>query len=205
LFKSAVSLYTTANVLLLGVLAAPAVVAWFAGAERIAKAAVGGITPLTQAFYPRINFLLTQDRDAASRTARMSVLITVGSALAIGLVLLIGAPFLVRLLLGPGFSQTVPVLRLLSALPPLIAVSNVLGIQWMVPLRLDRQFNWIIAGAGLLNLLLALILVPISGQMGMAVSVVIAELVVTAAMILVLRTRRLDPWSAEIQKVEVAA
>jgi len=75
----------------------------------------------------------------------------------------------------------------------------------MVPLRLDRQFNWIIAGAGLLNLLLALILVPISGQMGMAVSVVIAELVVTAAMILVLRTRRLDPWSAEIQKVEVAA
>jgi PST family polysaccharide transporter len=205
LFKSAVSLYTTANVLLLGVLAAPAVVAWFAGAERIAKAAVGGITPLTQAFYPRINFLLTQDRDAASRTARMSVLITVGSALAIGLVLLIGAPFLVRLLLGPGFSQTVPVLRLLSALPPLIAVSNVLGIQWMVPLRLDRQFNWIIAGAGLLNLLLALILVPISGQMGMAVSVVIAELVVTAAMILVLRTRRLDPWSAESQKVEVAA
>jgi polysaccharide transporter, PST family len=113
LFKSAVSLYTTANVLLLGILARPSEVAWFAGAEKIAKAAAGGVTPITQAFYPRINYLLAKDRPHAKRAAQMSVLVTIGSGLALGIPAWVAAPWLVRLLLGSGFDKAVPVLRLL--------------------------------------------------------------------------------------------
>lgn len=194
LFRSAVSLYTTANVLLLGVLAAPAVVAWFAGAEKISKAATGAVNPITQAFYPQINHLLAKDRTRAAQTARVSVVLTVGAGLAIGGATLIAAPALVRLLLGAGFAASIPVLRLLALLPPLIAGSNVLGIQWMLPLRLDREFNVIIILAGLINVLLAVELVPHWQQFGMAASAVFAEVFVTGAMILVLRRRRLVPW-----------
>jgi PST family polysaccharide transporter len=204
-FKSAVSMYTTANVLLLGALAAPAVVAWFAGAEKIAKAATGALTPLTQAFYPRIAYLMAKDRGDATRTARISVVMTVGSGLVLGLALFLAAPSLVHVLLGVGFSEAVPVLRVLSVLPPLLAASNILGIQWMLPLRLDRQFNWIIAGAGFINIALAFGLVPRAGQMGMAISVVIAEAIATGAMIVVLRCRRLDPWSAQPREDAIAA
>jgi PST family polysaccharide transporter len=110
----------------------------------------------------------------------------------------------VRLLLGKGFSNSIPVLRLLSILPALIAVSNVLGIQWMLPLRLDKEFNTIILSAGALNLILALLLTPRYHQMGMAVSVVFAEMLVTVSIVLFLRRRKLDPW-AEIQRAEEAA
>lgn len=194
LFRSAVSLYTTANVLLLGVLAAPAVVAWFAGAEKIAKAATGAVNPITQAFYPQINHLMAKDRAEAAQAARVSVLFTIGAGLFIGGVTFLAAPLLVRLLLGAGFGASIPVLRLLALLPPLIAGSNVLGIQWMLPLRLDREFNVIIILAGLLNVLLALELVPRWHQLGMAASAVFAEALVTGAMILILRRRRLVPW-----------
>src|SRR5579883_754217 len=50
LYRSAVSLYTTANVLILGLLCPATVVAYYAGAERISKWVVVGLQPITQAF-----------------------------------------------------------------------------------------------------------------------------------------------------------
>ncbi|HTF67825.1 MAG TPA: oligosaccharide flippase family protein, partial [Edaphobacter sp.] len=205
MLKGAVSLYTTGNVVLLGLLAGPNVVAIFAGAEKIANAAASGVNPIAQAFYPRISYLVAKDRRNAPRIARLSLLMTVGSGLLLGLTLLIGAPFLVHMLLGARFDQVVPVLRVLSVLPPLIAASSVLGIQWMLPLRLDKQFNWIILAAGVVNILLSICLVPRYGQMGMASSVIVAEMIVTGSLIFVLRHRRLDPWSEQPQQEEAIA
>jgi PST family polysaccharide transporter len=204
LFKSATSLYTTANVLLLGLIASPAAVAWFAGAEKISKAATGTISPLNNTFYPRIAHLMAHDKTEATRFGRLSVWMTVGMGATAAIVLFAVAPWLVRVLLGKGFSNSVPVLRLLSILPVLISVSNVLGIQWMLPLRLDKQFNTIILSAGALNLVLALLLTPRYHQMGMAVSVVFAEMLVTVSIVAFLRRRKLDPW-AEVVEVEEAA
>lgn len=196
LFRSAVSLYTTANVLLLGALQPPTVVALFAGAEKLAKAAVSGTAPVTQAFYPRISYLMKSDKEGAQKTAKASAMLTIGIGIATGLVLLFGAPLLVHVLLGKGFVGSIPVLRLFALLPPVIATSNLLGVQWMLPLRLDKSFNIIIAGAGAANLVLAFIFAPRFGQMGMAFSVVIAEILVTTAMFAVLRLKNLDPWSS---------
>ena len=196
LFRSAVSLYTVANVLLLGFLAAPAVVAWFAGAEKIARVASSAIVPASQAFYPRIIHLLADDPRKAARTMLHSVWLTLGIGSAAGGALLVLAPWLVRILLGPGYERSVPLVRLFAVLPPLIAGSNLLGIQWMLPHRLDRQFNWIIVLAGIFNIAAALVLVPLYQQTGMAVSVVLAEIAVTGAMAVVLWRRRMTPWTA---------
>ncbi len=123
-------------------------------------------------------------------------MLTIGIGIATGLVLLFGAPLLVHVLLGKGFVGSIPVLRLFALLPPVIATSNLLGVQWMLPLRLDKSFNIIIAGAGAANLVLAFIFAPRFGQMGMAFCVVIAEILVTTAMFAVLRLKNLDPWSS---------
>jgi polysaccharide transporter, PST family len=196
LLKSSVTLYTTANVLILGVLAAPTVVAWYAGAEKITKAAVGGIGPMAQAFYPRINHLFASDKARAAQTLRISAWFMLGIGIAAGLTLFVGAPVLVRLLLGPGFERSIPALRILALLPPMMSASNLLGIQWMLPLRMDREFNVIILLAGVLNVVLALILARRYGSIGMAISVACAETLVTAGAFFALRRRRLDPWSA---------
>jgi PST family polysaccharide transporter len=195
LFRSAVSLYTTGNVLLLGVLAPAQVVAWFAGAERITKACTSVFGPITQTFYPRINSLLKSDPDAAKRMAKVSAQCTIGIGVAIGLGLFTLSPFIVRVALGHGFLPAVIVLRWLSVLPPLIAASTVLGIQWMLPLRLDSAYTKIIVAGGLLNILLAIWLVPRYQEKGMAMSVAAAELLVTIAVYTVLRLRKADPWS----------
>ena len=50
-------LYIQANTLVLSALASPAIVAFFGGAERIIRAAINLLQPLTQAFLPRLSFL----------------------------------------------------------------------------------------------------------------------------------------------------
>ena len=200
-FRSAVGLYTAGNVLLIGFLATPAVVASFAGAEKISRVAASSIVPVTQAFYPRIIHLLAHDSRTATRTMLQSVWLTLGIGCGTGVALFACAPWLVRALLGPGFERSVPLVRLFASLPPLVAGSNLLGIQWMLPLRLDRQFNCIIVAAGGLNVLAAVLLVPHFQETGMTVSVVLSELAVTGAMMVVLWRRRLVPWNVVPRQV----
>ncbi|ADW20930.1 flippase [Thermus scotoductus] len=194
-FRSAVSLYTLGNTFILGLFAPPQVVGYYAGAEKISKAVLGLLSPVSQALYPRLSHLVRRAPAEAARLARLGLWTMGLSGLFLGLLVFALAPFLVRLFLGEGYDPAVLALRLLAFLVPLIALSNVLGIQWMLPLGLDRPFNAIIVGAGLFNLGLALLLAPRLFHVGMALAVVVSELFVTLGMWLYLKRSRQDPFA----------
>jgi PST family polysaccharide transporter len=99
----------------------------------------------------------------------------------------------VPILLGAKFHASITIMQILSPLPFLIAVSNVLGIQIMIPFKHDVAFALILVAAGLLNLGMASLLAPHWQGNGMAVSVAFSELLVTAAMFWYLGRRRLLP------------
>lgn len=191
-FRAAVSLYTSANILILGLLVSPTAAAYFGGAERLVKGVVGILYPVSQAVFPRMNSLLYDDPTKAKRLAQISLYILLFGSTGLALLVFFLAPDIVLLILGPGYEAAIPLMQVLSLLIPLIAVSNVLGIQWMLPLRLDRAFNTIVVAAGLINLGLILFLVPRYGTTGMAWSVVISETFVTLGMYIALRLRGLD-------------
>ncbi len=193
-FRSVVSLYTTANVLLVGLFLPPAQVALYAGAEKLTKALIPMWDPFSRLFLPRFSYLLEKSPREASRLARR----VGGAMLLLGLaaagVLVFASPFLVRVLLGPGYEGTVPLMRVLAWLLPLIALSNFLGIQWMLAQRMDRPFNAVIFIAGLLNVSLALLVVPRHGALGMAWVVLLSETWVTGAMLTYLWWKGRLPW-----------
>ncbi|WP_036200056.1 oligosaccharide flippase family protein [Meiothermus ruber] len=196
-FRSAVSLYTVGNVFILGLFLPPQQVALYAGAERLTKAVLGMVEPINRLFFPRLSHLVVHaPRDAAQLARRLIFLmgfVGLGGALLVAVL----APLIVHLLLGSGYEGAVPIMRVLAFLLPLVALSNALGIQWMLALGLDRAFNSIILFAGLLNLLLALLLVPGMGFIGMAYVVVAVEMFVTGAMGLYLWRNGKAPWQME--------
>ena len=199
LFRGSASLYTTGNAFILGLFVSPQLVGYYAGAEKISKAFLGLLNPIGQAMYPRMSHLVYHAQDRAARLARIGVAVMGTAGVAIGALVFLMAPLIVRLTLGKGFAPAVPVLRILSLLVPSIAFSNVLGIQWMLPLGLDRAFNTIILLAGLINLSLAVALAPLYADLGMAWAVVVAEIFVSASMYLLLRARKLDPLSYAVE------
>jgi PST family polysaccharide transporter len=205
LFRSSVSLYTAGNAFILGLFVSPEFVGYYAGAEKISRAFVGILNPISQTLYPRLSHLVSSAQDRAARLARISIVMMGGAGATIGLAIFLLAPVIVHTVLGAHFGASIPVLRVLALLVPLVAIGNVLGIQWMLPLGMDSAFNKIIVTAGLINLSLALFLAPIYKDMGMAWAVVIAETFVSLTIYIVLRSRKLDPLSYQfVPKTEVA-
>jgi PST family polysaccharide transporter len=137
LFDTAISLYTVANTLILGLFAPPQLVRYYAGAEKINKAFIGLLGPMSQALYPRFSHLVHSSRDKATLLDRVSFYGYRCSANGVSC-FPVGTAFSAHFV-GAWFEPAIPVLRLLSLMIPFIAVGNLLGVQWMLPLGL-RSF-----------------------------------------------------------------
>src|SRR5206468_11821353 len=111
LFRSAETLYTMGNAFILGLFAAPALVGYFAAAEKISRAVFGLFNPVRESLYPRLSHLVQKSPHQARRLARWGVAVTGSGGLVLGIIVFTFAPFLVRVLLGNGFQPAVNVLR----------------------------------------------------------------------------------------------
>ena len=70
LYRGSLTLYTTANTLILGFLSTPLSVAYYAAGEKINNVLLNGGTPVTQALFPKMSYLTVNDPQAARRIAR---------------------------------------------------------------------------------------------------------------------------------------
>lgn len=178
---TAASLYTSFNVVLLGLFVPSARVAHFATPERIVRTSMQVLAPVAAAVYPRLNYLQSLgERERAKRllTIAVAVVGAGGVVLAIGLAVLAGP--ILRILFGSAYvTEGVPVMRVLVLIIPLQILGAVAG-TWLMTLRHDRLVVWIVVRAGILNVALGCVLAPLFGPVGMAWSVVAAEL--TAAL-----------------------
>jgi polysaccharide transporter, PST family len=186
---AAVNLYTTSNAFLLGLLTNNSVVGYFTSAERLLRAVHGALTPVTQAIYPHIAALAAKSRDLALAFIQKSLrwLALVSFVESVGLLLL--ARPLVHLVLGAQFAPSEALVRWMSFLPLLVAVSNVLGIQTMLTFGMQREFSRILLISGLLNIALMFPLVFLFAARGAAVSVLATECSVTTMMWILLKRR----------------
>jgi polysaccharide transporter, PST family len=192
----AVSLYGMGNSFLLGLFVSPQAVGFYAGAEKITHALMRLLVPIHQSLYPRLSHLAHHDRPVANRLAGLSLLLMSSMGAVMSLAAFFGAPWAVQIILGKNFAASVPVLRIMAPLPFLDAVSTMLGVLWMLPLRMDRQFNKVVLAAGALNIGLAVALAPRFAQLGMASAVVIVEAFVAVTLYVTLHRKGLNPLSA---------
>jgi len=182
-FRSAESLYGVGNAFILGLFAPPSAVGYFASAEKISRAIFGLLNPIRESLYPRMSSLAHRSPQSAASLLRIGVLITVSGGVLLGASVFLFAPMLIGVLMGQAFRPAVTVLRILSVLPVLMAITHSTGLQWLLPLGRDKDVNRIILCAGALNVALAVILAPGFAQVGMAVAVVCAEMFVSVCMI----------------------
>ncbi len=180
--RVAISFYTALVPLMLGWIAGPVAVANFSLADKLRTAAQALLSPLSQALFPRMSHLFTNDAQAAFSLLKRSALFVLIVAGSISLMLWGLSNWLVLVLAGPGFEQAAKVLRWIAFLPLLIGFSNLLGVQIMVPKKLNRPFNVILTTAGLTSLFILWPLVTVRQEVGAAQTLLITETLVTASM-----------------------
>lgn len=193
LSKLAIGCYTSLVPVILGTVAGTTAVAYFSLADKVRAAAQSLLTPIAQAMYPRLSHLYVSDVAAARKLARRALWLTILVAGGASLLLFIAAAPLIGLFGGSGYEDSVRVLHLMALLPLVIGLSNVFGVQIMLPNRLTRSFNVIVGAAAGLGLTFVWPLAAYRGAQGAAAAILLVELFVTAAMALYL-SRRPDLW-----------
>jgi PST family polysaccharide transporter len=186
-----INLYTTSNVFILGLFAPATVVGYFAAADKIRMAFQGILSPMSQSVFPYVNNLLNDsyERFISFNKKLFKIALTVGTIISITLFLL--SEPLVHIILGKGYEPSVLVLRIIAWLPLVIFLSNVLGIQTMLPMNKQKGFAIILFFAAMINLILSFILVPKYFEIGTAISVLATEIFVTMAFFVVIKKNRI--------------
>lgn len=193
LSMGSVSLYTVGNAFILGLLTNHTVVGYYTAAERIVRAIVGLISPISQAAYPRFSKMAAESENSVLYWARKGLFLQSGLGLASSVSIFVGAPVIVQIILGAEYQPSVSVMRLLAALPLINGIGSSFGRFILIPFRKDSARFFVFSIAGLINLTLAFLFTPIWLANGMALAVLVSEIFVTCCFVLYSRANGLSP------------
>lgn len=182
LSTASVSLFTNSNVTILGIVAGPKAVGYFSSALLMVRAVQGIYQPASQVFFSKISHAFEHDLQGGMEVFRKILIWQGSSVLVISALMFAFGPDVLVLMLGKDFDAAQPLVRWLSFLVFFVGLSNVFGIQGMLPLGYNAQFTRILLGSGLINMLSVAPMAYMWGALGVAVAVVITELCITMRM-----------------------
>lgn len=186
-----INLYTTSNVFILGLFASANVVGYYAAADKIRFAFQGVLSSMSQSLFPFVNKLLTESyvKFISFNRKLFKIALIIGAIISV-LLFLFAAP-IVRIVFGNEYQSSILVLKIIAWLPLVIFLSNVLGIQTMLPLNKQRSFSLILFFAAMINLILSFILVPKYFEIGTSISVLVTEIFVTSSFYIFIKRNKI--------------
>lgn len=186
-----INLYTTSNVFILGLFAPSSVVGYYSAADKVRIAFQGILSSMSQSVFPYVNKLLAESYQKFISFNRKLLKISFMIGIIISSSLFLFAEPIVKIVLGNEYSPSVIVLRIIAWLPLIIFLSNVFGIQTMLPLNYQKKFSQILFLAALINLMISFSIVPSYFEIGTAVSMLVTEIFVTLSFFIFIRMKRI--------------
>ncbi len=172
----AISLYTQLDKVLLRHLTDAAQVGFYDNSEKICQVPLSLISALGTVMLPRISSLIvTGKRESIDSYLSKSVWASSMMSWAFCLGVFAVAPEFAPVYFGNGYESCSDLMRGLSFMIPIVALSNVFGVQCLIPLGMDRQYTYAVVTGALVNLFGNLILIPRIGTMGAVYSTLLAE------------------------------
>lgn len=172
----AVAFYVYISVAFLGFMRGSEEVGYYNAAYRIRDVMVSIVTSLGAVLLPRLSYYIEnnmQDKFNDIVTKSMQFIFILSLPLVVFCILF--AKPSVLLLAGTAYEGAILPLQFLAIIIFIVGVSNLTGIQMLIPLKKEKYLCYSVILAAVINMLLNLILIPTYGAVGAAVSVAIAE------------------------------
>ena len=184
----AVSVYTMLDVAMLGFMTNDTEVGLYTSANKIVHVVLSLIVAATAVFMPRLSYYAEQDRDKKfNNLLRKCWNYMLCFAIPASLGLFLIADPLLLIFSGEKFLGSVIIMKIMSPLLCILALSNFTGIQIFIPLRKEVNILYATIIGAVINFTVNLILIPIYGAQGAALSSVIAESIVTISQLFMAR------------------
>jgi polysaccharide transporter, PST family len=180
LSQISVSLFISSITVVLGFTRGMVEVGYFSAANKILNAGQAIMGAIGQSMYPHVCSLAARSRAAVIDYLRKAMMIVGGISLVGGVLVLAFAVPIVRVVMGPQYEASVPVLRLMALIPFICGVNNIYGTQAMLNFGMQREFVRTIIFSGFASLLLLAPLVYFWAASGGAATALLFEFLQTA-------------------------
>ena len=196
----ATTVYTNLDAIMLGFMKTDADVGYYNAAVKVKKVLVGVVTALGTVLLPRLSYYIERGETENFRTTtRKALRFEILAAVPVAVYFMLFARDAVLLLSGPAYLEAVLPMQIIMPTVLLIGLTNVLGIQMLVPLGREKTVLYSVVLGAVVDLLLNAILIPLYGAAGAAAGTLAAEAAVLAVQYRALRENVRDafrsfPW-----------
>lgn len=190
---AAIYFYGTTDRFILRFLAGDKAVGLLAVAQRIVDAADGVVLAVSMALFPHISNLAEKRRGEAVAVLERAIrLAAIPSGLITAGILLL-APYGVHLLSGTQYAESVPLLRILSPFPLILAFGSIYATQFMLGLGYKNEWTRLVLETAAVNFVFLIVLLQVlEPARAVAATTTLAELWLAVRAWQFYRKRRFD-------------
>ena len=181
------TVYTNLDTVMLGFMTSDETVGYYNAAVRIKSILVSIVTSLGAVLLPRASYYVERgEMDRFRQITRKALNFVFLAAVPMMIYFMVFAKQGIFLLSGENYAGAVRPMHWIMPTLLFIVLSNVLGIQILVPLNRERVVLWSIIAGAAVDVVLNVALIPQYGASGAAAATSVAELVVLAVQFFVL-------------------
>lgn len=197
------TLYTSSNAFILGIFVNNTIVGYYATAEKLIYAAQRLLYPLSQSVYPHISKLANESKTQTIIFIKKLLYLRGLGCFIFSLLLFIFAELIINIILGKEYHQSIIVFKIMAFLPFMTALSSILGFETMLAFKMDSALSRILLGAGVLNIISAVILSSLLKHIGASVAALTATIFIVITTFLYLENKGIRILKGEIAHEEV--
>ncbi|MCM1537459.1 MAG: flippase [bacterium] len=185
----AVQVYTVLDKTMIGVITQNSFEnGYYEQAMKISKLVLVVVTSLGTVMIPRIGYYFQNgEKDTINQLMYQGYRFVwlLGIPLCIGLIMTAGN--FVPWFFGAGYERAIPLMQILSLLILAIGISNVTGMQYLIPTKREKLFLFPILIGAAINFAMNLVLIRYWGAIGAAIASVTAETAITLIQFVIVR------------------
>lgn len=153
------TLTTSTDIFILGLRSGPTDVAYYNNAYRLIVALRALVSPVVTALYPHISHMAFNSRENAIAFLRKYALVLAAPFFLGGVILLVGASPIIKLLFSAKYVPTIPLLRILAFSPFLLALQTSYATFYMLAFGYEKEWFRIVLQTAVLNFVLLIPLI----------------------------------------------
>lgn len=191
----AMSVYHIMDKTMLGKLSTYEQSGFYYNSDKLVQMPLLLINGIGTVMLPRMSSLLAEKKQKEADRLFITTLEGVaGVSIAIACGIVAVAKEFVPFFYGAGYESCIIITIVLSPILLVKGFSVIVRTQYLIPMKMEKEFTKSVIGGAIVNLILNLILIPKSGAVGAAIATVIAEVVACVLQLYSLHGRNLGIW-----------
>lgn len=175
----ATTIYTHLDTVMLGFMKSDVETGYYSAAVKIKSILVGVVTAASGVLLPRVTYYIQNgNREDFIRIAKKTLNFVFITGAAFAVYFIIFAHEGIYFLSGSAYENSIVPMQVIMPTVLLIGLTNVMGIQMMVPLGKEKLVLYSEIAGAVINLIINAVLIPRLASTGAAIGTLVAEIVV---------------------------